>query len=159
MSEHLPSLYELVSEPNVTKLDEHTRQFGHEGVLRGKFVRIGRLVLLAPDTTVERLPGMRTGDVEHKDIVKAAFRNPNRELAERALAESNAAHELPDTPLLDDNFGLTDAGHFEFSSEGRVLAVFHKSHKFGQADVSGRQETIRIAQESVGSDIAVSLAA
>lgn len=158
----LPSLYDLITEPNEAALDAQAELFGRNGVLHGKFIRLGQIVLLAPETEVDRLPGMRTHDIEHIHIIQASLRHPNSEFATRVRAANGAARDaaeqnMPEAePLLDFNYGMVDAGRFEFLSLEKALSFSFKSYKFGQADDAGRRETVRLAQEAIGSNVTVS---
>jgi hypothetical protein len=156
-----PALFDIIRPPSEEVLDEQVAAFGHEGVLYGKFVRIGNLPLLAPAVTAERLPGMRSGDIEHTNMLKAAFRNPDLELRGRvwqASAAAWAAHARGDVgPVFLDDDGLIDAGKFSFSSSARTLAISDRSSKFGRANDEARQETARLIQQAVGDGITVAV--
>lgn len=157
----LPSLYDLVTEPNMVTLEFQSETLSDGGVLQGKFVRLGRIVLLAPETQVEPIPGMRSNDIQHVNIIHASLRNPNKEFSKRVIEASQAAifaaqNGQDAERLLDVNYGLIDAGRFTLNTPERTLAFFFKSYKYGQADDAGRQETVRLAQEAIGPDITVS---
>lgn len=158
-SSHYPSLHELVAEPSKAYLDKFVADYGNAGqLLEGKFVRIGDLVVFAPKTQVEQLPGMQSHSIEHKDIIMAAFSNPNRVFAEQTLKASDAAVDAYDAgdetiDLLDYQSGLVDAGWYLYRNDPPTLRISDRSHDYGSADRAGRTRTIQLIREAVGAGV------
>jgi hypothetical protein len=145
-----PNLHDILAEPSVEVLTGYARDYN---VPRGKFIRIGKLIVVAPKVVLAK-----TGkEPMHIKMMWAAFHNPDEAFAEKchqALQDADSAQALPRHP------DLMDAGHYTttLSPAGLLLSVTleRDSMDFGRADTVGRQETVQIMQDYLQSpDIAV----
>ena len=153
MSEVDIPLHERVSEPDVTVILSQSKDHAKDGALDGRFLRIGGLVLLAPDLG---------GDENHIDLFMAARDNPvNSQLAIRTreawLSTRNLDGSKPEDgyEVIDTRFGITDAGRYDFLTYSRTLEIFGQSLQFGRANEAGRFETVRLTIEAIGHSITV----
>lgn len=138
---NLPQLSDILAEPSVEILTGYARKYH---ITVGKFIRIGRIIVVAPAVVVA---GANKYPL-HLNMMRDAFRNPDEEFAERcrqAAENTSSAEGLRRRPE------LMDAGHYStaMSAAGLLTAVTleRQSGDFGRADAEGRQESVRIMQE------------
>ena len=175
---NIPAIRDVIATPYEAKLSEQAETFGHEGILDGRFIKIGDLPLFAPLTDVEIFskrsfePEVRTP--RHSDIARAALSDGTDPLCaeflrerDRVVADNHTdklvsaifkkeAEKTKGPRLISPRDGVVDAGSFIYDSENKSLYVFDDSMEWGAANAAGRLITISRIQLSVGSDINVS---
>jgi hypothetical protein len=148
-----PPLNDVITEPDAARLTGYRDQYR---VDRGKFIRIGTLVLLAP--LIPDTDTARDQDWQHLDMIWAAYQHDDPEMQSKVR---EAADNADSEPFIRDNGKLTDAGHYylRFGAEGTLerLIVDGDSFKFGRAKEAGRQRTADLIQEKMGPEIGVQL--
>jgi hypothetical protein len=146
-----PPIGKVITEPDAARLAGYRDKYG---VDRGKFIRIGTLVLLVP--LIPDTDTRRDKDFQHLDMIWAAFQHDNPDMQSKV----REAAENPDgEPFIRDNGSLVDAGRYylRFSAEGLLatLSVDGGSFKFGRAEDAGRQRTVDLIQEKMGPEIGI----
>ena len=148
----LPTVHDLIREPSVEALLEYAKKYDEA---RGKFVRIGGIILLAPMTDCT----MSGHEPQHWQIMDAGYQSEDDELRQRLIGEY---YGTDSDKCLRDQKGLLDAGGFAFSSRGtdvvnEITGVYigGSSQSFGRADEGGRRETARLMRGNIGHGIEV----
>jgi|SRR5665213_3605492 len=148
--ERRPHIADVITEPDVARLTGYRDQYG---VDRGKFIRIGALVLLVP-----LIPdSVHNEDYRHLQMLEAGYHNPDTEMQRkvREAADNPVGDLLPKDP----DECLEDSGYYflSFSDKGMLvrLNVGGQSYDFGRAEEAGRQRTVDLIQEKLGPEIGV----
>jgi hypothetical protein len=138
---NLPELHDILAEPSVEVLTDYAQKHRQT---RGKFIRIGGIILVAPSIEIA---GRKKYPL-HVNMTQEAYHHPDQDLARRCR---QAAEDTDPTQGLSQRPDLMDAGHYYtvMSAAGLLTAVMldGRSMDFDRANDSGRQESGRIMQE------------
>jgi len=157
MKEPIPTIYDVLTLPDEKILSEQALKYSRSGLLQGKFIRLGRTVLLAPTIDIQNPEGSGITTVMHKHMIHGAVNNPDANIAK--LAEAAVSYEDELTNKLDPS-GLYDAGvytSFLISSCMHLaeLRIFDKSLDYQRASTEGRAFTSEILQLAIGPSIEI----
>jgi len=150
----MPTIYEVVRELNQQSLDDLYGRYGENGALSGKFVRIGRVIVVAPTIKCDSIPGQESSLPQHEAIAGAAFQSIDPELSEKLAKAEDELHDAKNEPVIDYQFSIVDAGHYMYIAMSELL-IHGNSFHFGGANEQGRARTIEIARSNVDNSIDV----
>lgn len=147
--------------PGYTPVEELSEAFLKDlysmGINKGKFIRIGGKIFISPGPR----PGFHEQGLLHVEIIDKVMKMPDaqeRLLGAEALAGATEAvigpHGLVDAGMFDTFFLKKDEEPLASGVQGR-LKIKGLSSDFGMADDEGRQKTVDIARQQLGTHIRV----